>query len=104
VVLDLVLTGRRVGAQEARELGLATRVVPDERLDAELDALTATLAGLSPSALRLGKEAVHTMCEMEYGTALRYLREMITLTALTEDAKEGIRAFFEKRSPVWRGR
>ena len=104
VVLDLVLTGRRVEAREARELGLATRVVPDERLDAELEALTSSLASLSPSALRLGKEAVHTMCEMEYGTALRYLREMITLTALTEDAKEGIRAFFEKRSPVWRGR
>lgn len=103
-VLDLLLTGRRVGALEALALGLVTRVVPDAELDAELDALAARLAALSPSVVRLGKEAVYTMCEMEYGAALRYLREMIVLTSLTDDAKEGIRAFFEKRSPQWTGR
>jgi enoyl-CoA hydratase/carnithine racemase len=78
--------------------------VPDAALDDEIATLTDTLAGYSPSALRLGKEAVHTMCEMEYGTALRYLREMIVLTALTDDAKEGLQAYFEKRKPVWKGR
>jgi enoyl-CoA hydratase/carnithine racemase len=103
-VLDLVLTGRRVEAREARELGLATRVVPDARLDAEIDTLARTLASHSPAIVRLGKEAVYTMCEMEYGTALRYLREMVVLTAQTEDAKEGLRAFFEKRPPEWKGR
>jgi enoyl-CoA hydratase len=103
-VLDLVLTGRRVEAREALSLGLVTRVVEDAHLDAELEKLTAQLAALSPSVLRLGKEAVYTMCEMEYATALRYLREMIVLTALTEDSREGIRAFFEKRSPRWTGR
>ena len=104
VLLDLVLTGRKVDAQEALRLGLVTRVVADASLDAELGRLTAHLASLSPAALRLGKEAVHTLCEMEYGSAMRYLREMIVLTAQTEDAREGIRAFFEKRSPVWTGR
>jgi len=104
VVLDLVLTGRRVSAQEGRELGLVTRVVPDERLDPEVAQLATSLAALSPTALRLGKEAVYAMAEMEYGSALRYLREMIVLTALTEDAQEGMRAFFEKRKPVWTGR
>jgi enoyl-CoA hydratase/carnithine racemase len=104
VVLDLVLTGRRVAAEEARALGLATRVVPDDRLDAEIATLADQLAGLSPAVVRLGKEAVHTMAEMEYGNALRYLREMVVLTALTDDAKEGIRAFFEKRAPAWKGR
>ena len=44
------------------------------------------------------------MSEMEYGAALRYLREMIVLTASTEDAQEGIQAFFEKRAPRWTGR
>ena len=103
-VLDLVLSGRRVDAREARELGLVTRVVPDERLDAEVDALAGELAALSPAALRLGKEAIYAMSEMEYGAALRYLREMIVLTAMTEDAQEGIRAFFDKRKPTWTGR
>jgi enoyl-CoA hydratase/carnithine racemase len=104
VVLDLVLSGRRVAAEEALRLGLATRVVPDARLDAEVDELAARLASLSPAVLRLGKEAVYTMSELEYGAALRYLREMIVLTASTDDAQEGIRAFFEKREPRWTGR
>jgi enoyl-CoA hydratase/carnithine racemase len=104
VVLDLVLTGRRVAADEALRLGLATRVVPDARLDAEVEELAGQLASLSPAALRLGKESIYTMAEMEYGAALRYLREMIVLTASTEDAREGIQAFFEKRAPQWTGR
>lgn len=103
-LLDLVLSGRRVAAREAHALGLVTRVVPDAELDAEIERLSATLAGYSPSALRLGKEAVYTMTELEYHAALRYLREAIVLTSRTEDAEEGIRAFFEKRKPVWRGR
>jgi enoyl-CoA hydratase/carnithine racemase len=103
-LLDLVLTGRQVDAAEAREIGLVTRVVPDAQLDPELAALTRRLASLSPSALRLGKEAVYTLCEMDEGASLKYLREAIVLTSRTEDAREGIRAFFEKREPVWKGR
>lgn len=104
VLLDLVLTGRRVPAVEAKELGLATRVVPDDGLDAEIEGLAERLAGLSGVALRLGKEAIYTMAEMEYNAALRYLREIVVLAAMTEDAQEGIRAFFEKRDPRWSDR
>jgi enoyl-CoA hydratase/carnithine racemase len=104
VVLDLLLTGRRVGAVEAHSLGLATRVVPDARLDDEVSELARRLASLSPMALRLGKEAVYAMSEMEYDVALRYLREMIVLVATTEDAQEGMRAFFDGRPPRWSGR
>jgi len=103
-LLDLVLTGRQIDAAEAQALGLVSRVVPVSELDAEIARLAATLAALSPSTLRLGKEAVYTLCEMEYATSLRYLREMIVLCSRTHDAQEGIRAFFEKRKPVWTGR
>jgi enoyl-CoA hydratase/carnithine racemase len=103
-LLDLVLTGREVAAEEARELGLATRVVSDGELDREVAALCERFVSLSPAALRLGKEAVYAMCEMETGAAMRYLREMIVLVSRTEDAQEGIAAFFEKRRPAWKGR
>jgi enoyl-CoA hydratase/carnithine racemase len=104
VLLDLVLTGRRLGAAEARELGLVTRVVPDGRLDEAVTELAEHLAQLSPGVLRLGKEALYTSSEMPYGPALRYLRDMIVLTHRTEDAREGIAAFFEKREPQWKSR
>lgn len=104
VVLDLVLTGRRVVAAEALSLGLVTRVVPDTEIDAAVASLAAQLGSLSPAVARLGKEAIYTMSDMDYATSLRYLREMIVLTALTDDAKEGIRAFFEKRPAQWKGR
>ncbi len=103
VLLDLVLTGRQIGADEAVDLGLATRVVADDALDDTIAQLCARLAELSPVALRMGKEAVYTLCEMEYSTSMRYLREMITLTSQTADAKEGIEAFFDKRKPKWTG-
>jgi enoyl-CoA hydratase len=104
VVLDLVLSGRRVKAAEALRLGLVSRVVPDVELDACVRELAGRLAGFSSAALHLGKEAVYTMAEMEYGAALRYLREVAVLASRTEDASDGIAAFFEKRAPVWKDR
>ena len=101
VVLDLALSGRQLRAEEALRLGLASRVVPDADLDAEVAGLAERLAGFSPAALRLGKEAVYTMAEMEYDAALRYLREKIA-GARTDDARRGHRA--KKRRPVWQGR
>lgn len=100
----LVLLGERVGAREALAMGLVTEVHPKADLEARARALAETLAGLPPAAMGLAKEAMHAMGDMEYFASLRYLREMVTIQASTEDAAEGIRAFFEKRAPVWRGR
>ena len=98
-----ILAGEQVSACEAYEMGLVSRIVPRTELTAVVDALARTLAGFSPTALGLAKEAAATATGMEYGAALRYLRELITLVALSDDAREGIKAFFEKRAPNWTG-
>jgi enoyl-CoA hydratase len=100
----MILTGEQVSAREAYEMGLVSRVVARAELTPVVDELARTLAGFSPTALGLAKEAVATSIGMEYGAALRYLRELITLVALSDDAREGISAFFEKRAPNWTGR
>jgi enoyl-CoA hydratase len=102
--MELALTGERIDAGRALELGLVNRVVPaGELASAALD-LAASLAALSPAVLRLGREAIYTAADMEYGQALRYLHAMLSVNALTEDAAEGVAAFLEKRAPVWKGR
>ena len=100
----MIMSGEPVSAREACEMGLASRVVPRAELDATVAALARTLAGYSPAALGLAKEAAATAPDMEYGAALRYLRELLTLVALSDDAREGIAAFFEKRPPRFTGR
>jgi enoyl-CoA hydratase/carnithine racemase len=100
----MILSGEQVSAREAYEMGLVSRLVPRAELSPAVDALARALAGFSPMALGLAKEAAATVAGMEYGASLRYLREMITLVALSDDAREGIKAFFEKRAPNWTGR
>ncbi len=100
----MILTGEQVSAREAYEMGLVSRLVPRVELEASVGALARTLAGFSPTALGIAKEAAATVPGMEYGAALRYLRELTTLVSLSDDVKEGIAAFFEKRPPRWSGR
>jgi enoyl-CoA hydratase/carnithine racemase len=102
--LLMILSGEPVSAREAFEMGLVSRVVPRADLERETSMLAGKLARLSPAALGLAKEASATIQDMEYGKSLRYLRELITLVALSDDAKEGIAAFFDKRDPQWKGR
>ena len=101
--LLMILSGEPVSAREAYEMGLVSRIVPRAELETAASGLAQTLAGYSPTALGLAKEAAATASDMEYGAALRYLRELITLVALSDDAREGIAAFFEKRPPRWTG-
>jgi enoyl-CoA hydratase/carnithine racemase len=102
--LLMILSGESITAREAFEMGLVSRVVPRASLEAETSALAVKLAGFSPSAIGLMKEAAATTQDMEYGKALRYLRELLVLVGMSDDAKEGIAAFFEKRPPQWKGR
>jgi enoyl-CoA hydratase/carnithine racemase len=102
--LELMLTGRVVGAAEAERIGFVTRVVPHEELDAAVEELAVALASKPPAAVKLGRDAFYRVLDMESGDALAHLHAMLTLINMTEDAQEGMAAFLEKRPPIWRGR
>jgi enoyl-CoA hydratase/carnithine racemase len=102
--LELMLTGRRVGAAEADRLGFVTRVVPVEELDAATTELASSLSGKSPTAVRLGRDAFYRVWDASAADALAALHPLLGVLARTEDAREGLAAFAEKRPPNWTGR
>lgn len=102
--LELMMTGRRVDAAEADNIGFVTKVVPVDRLDDEVDALAATLASKSPAVTRLGRDSFYAVWDMDSSAALRHLHSQLSITTLLDDSREGIAAFAEKRAPRWSGR
>jgi enoyl-CoA hydratase/carnithine racemase len=103
-VLELMLTGRRVKADEAERIGFVNRVVAPDELDSAVDELAATLAAKSPVIVRWGRNAFYKVLDLASDDALDYLHTMLTITTLTDDAAEGVAAFAEKRKPTWKGR
>ena len=102
--LDMMMTGRRIAADEAMSWGLVNRVVPADELDAAVDELVDRLHRASPVALTLGRRSFHRTRGMAPRDAMAYLHGMLDLAVQTEDVAEGITAFFEKREPDWPGR
>lgn len=101
--LELALTGELIGAREAERIGLVSRVVPPEALMAEAEKMAGALAGYSPLVLRLGLEVYNKAADMEAERAFSFLNTLRVIDFLSEDLKEGARAFLEKRPPRWRG-
>jgi enoyl-CoA hydratase/carnithine racemase len=104
VALELQMTGRRVPAEEGVRLGFVNRAVPVAELDAAVAELAAGLAEKSPAIMRLGRDAFYRVLDQSADDALAYLHAGLTLVAQTEDHREGIRAFAEKRKPDYTGR
>ena len=102
--MELVLTGRRIGAAEAHDLGIVTQLAPpDGWLDAALE-LADRVAERPPLAVRLGKQAVLAAEETALSAGLEQERRLYELAMATEDRVEGMNAFMEKRKPEFRGR
>ncbi|HEX6140200.1 MAG TPA: enoyl-CoA hydratase-related protein [Candidatus Limnocylindria bacterium] len=102
--MEMILTGEPMDAREAERRGLVARVVPDELVVEDALALAATIATKSPVALRLAKEAVNAAYEMPLTDALAHERRLFYLLFASEDQKEGMAAFLEKRTPDFKGR
>jgi len=104
VIREWALSGEPFSAAEAKEAGLINHVVPAAELDAKTDWLIARIADKSPTAIRRGKYALRAIEAMSFDQAIAYTESQIALLAMTEDAKEGLASFNEKRKPVWTGR
>jgi len=101
---EMLLLGERLNAEEALAAGIVNKVVPAAEFDAAVGEWATKLASKSPVIMRLGKEAMSRQLDMPLYEALDYLCSQLTIELGTEDAMEGVRAFFEKREPEWKGR
>ncbi|SMC27579.1 short chain enoyl-CoA hydratase [Desulfacinum hydrothermale DSM 13146] len=102
--MEMLVTGRFVSAQEALDWGLVNRVVPLERLSEETMELAESIASFSRFTLSFGKEAFYSQVDLDEGSAYDFAKEAIAFNCLADDAQEGMRAFVEKRAPIWKHR
>jgi enoyl-CoA hydratase len=103
-VAEMMLLGEQMSAETAERIGIVNRVVDPERFDGVVAEWAARLAAKSPVLMKLGKDAIYRQQDMAFEDALDFLRAQLTIAFSTDDIQEGVRAFFEKRDPVWTGR
>lgn len=104
ILLEMEMLGDRWTATQLQGFGVINRVVPHDQLDNAVKEITDKLAKKSPVAMRLGRDSFYGQQDMEFRAALDYLHSQFTLITLTEDSKEGIKAFFDKREPDFKGK
>ncbi len=103
-LLEMMLFGERMDAEEAQRVGLLNRAVSAEELDKEITKIVDAIRSKSPITLRLGLEAFAAQDDLDLETALPLLRKRLGVCLATEDAREGLVAFMEKRAPRWTGK
>ncbi len=99
--MEMLLTGRPISAQEALDFGLISRIVPADELEERVMELARQIASASADTLALGKAAFYRQIEMDRPSAYQFASKVMVDNLQSDDAKEGISAFLEKRSPVW---
>jgi enoyl-CoA hydratase/carnithine racemase len=103
-LVEMMLLGEKLDAEEAARLGLVNRAVSPEALDAEVKKLADAVASKSPSTVRLGLRAFAAQDDLDLETALPMLRDRLAECLATDDAREGLMAFLQKRAPQWTGK
>ncbi len=104
VALELMMTGRRMSADEAHRWGFVNRVVSPDQLDKAVDEIVDEIVSKSPLILALGKRSFYRAEDMAFDDSIDYLAGMLTVCLESEDTIEGVTAFLEKRKPEWKGR
>jgi enoyl-CoA hydratase/carnithine racemase len=102
--LELCMTGERISAAEAQRIGMINHCVPSEQFEAKVAEMAKTLSSFSPAIMGLGKSSFYRIADMTTEDALHYLRSQLTINTQSDDLKEGISAFMEKREPKWKGK
>jgi enoyl-CoA hydratase/carnithine racemase len=102
--LEMLLSGDMIDAKEAERLGLVNKVVPVDKLEEETFAFAQKLIDKSSIAIQMGKNFYYQMIDMPFRQRFVLNSEIMARVSTTEDAQEGIRAFIEKRPPVWKGK
>ncbi len=98
------ITGEPFDARAAQAAGLVNHVVPAAELDGKVEWLVNRITDKSPTAIRRGKYALRAIASMSFDESIAFAESQIALLTMTEDGKEGLAAFGEKRKPVWTGR
>jgi enoyl-CoA hydratase/carnithine racemase len=104
ILSEWCITGESFDAATAQGAGLLNHIAPAAELDAKVAWLVDRIVDKSPTAIRRGKYAMRAIAAMSFDEAVAYTESQIALLGMTEDAKEGVAAFAEKRKPVWTGR
>jgi enoyl-CoA hydratase/carnithine racemase len=100
--LELLLYGNLISAPEALALGLINKLVPKDELEMQARQWAEELAKKSPIAVQIAKSAFYYAEDMDYAKQFAYMNEAFARLCTTDDAKEGVEAFFEKRRPIWK--
>ena len=102
--MEMLFTGRKIDAKEAESMGLINRAVPRDQLDTAVDETVEAVLKNGPAAISLGRRALAQVRNLPVSEATEYLGKQLLEVIKTEDASEGIQAFFQKRKPEWKGR
>lgn len=103
-LLEMCFFAHRFSALEAQQFDIVNQVVPADEIDAAVAAMVEKLAANSPVALRIGRRAIAAVTDLSFSDALNLTQAVLPILSQSEDTKEGMKAFAERRAPVWPGR